>query len=67
MLAKDLFLDEIITHFVRTIVSKQFFVISKECDCKHKFLSFFNFLQFFIHGGPINQEWLLFRGPEKET
>ena len=25
-----------------------------------------NFFKFFIHGDPINQEWLLFRGPWKK-
>ena len=30
------------------------------CD----FISFH--FKFFIHGGPINQEWLLFRGPWKK-
>ena len=31
------------------------------------FFHFFIHFKFFIHGGPINQEWLLFRGPWKKS
>ena len=27
---------------------------------------YFKYFRFFIHGGPINQGWLLFRGPWKK-
>ena len=38
---------------------------SNEVSLIFSFHSFFHF-KFFIHGGPINQEWLLFRGPWKK-